>query len=160
MSDNADGGTATEPTDTPDQPDTPKPEVDWKAKSREWEKRAKANADAAAKLAEIEEAKKSEQERLTERAEKAETDARDSAVALLRYKVAVSKGLPPELVARLQGDTEEELAADADGLLQLITPSETPPGPRPDLSQGARSGADALNGDPLLEGLKTKLGIT
>ena len=39
-----------------------------------------------------------------------------------RLKVALDKGLPKDLVPRLVGNTEEELAADADSLLALIGP--------------------------------------
>jgi len=38
----------------------------------------------------------------------------------LRLRVATSKGLPLELVERLRGETEEEIAKDADGLLALV----------------------------------------
>ncbi len=43
-----------------------------------------------------------------------------------RLRVATTKGLPAELVDRLQGATEEELAADAEKLLSLIKPVEQP----------------------------------
>ncbi len=38
----------------------------------------------------------------------------------LRLRVATSKGLPLELVDRLRGESEEEIAKDADGLLALV----------------------------------------
>lgn len=38
----------------------------------------------------------------------------------LRLRVATSKGLPLELVERLRGETEEEIAKDADELLALV----------------------------------------
>jgi len=54
----------------------------------------------------------------------------------LRLRVAQAKGLPSELVGRLQGATEEELNADADALLKLIksnAPKDTIPAtPRSD----------------------------
>jgi hypothetical protein len=39
-----------------------------------------------------------------------------------RLKVALDKGLPKELVPRLVGNNEEELATDADSLLALLGP--------------------------------------
>jgi hypothetical protein len=39
-----------------------------------------------------------------------------------KLKVALDKGLPKELVPRLVGNTEEELATDADSLLALLGP--------------------------------------
>lgn len=155
----AEGTTQTEPQTQTGQASTTA-ETDWKAKSREWEKRAKANADAATRLAQLEDQQKTEQQRLTERAEKAEREAQSREVSLTRYRVAVAKGVPAELVDRLRGDTEDEIAADADALLALVaTPGTTTP--RPDPSQGVRSGATAaLNGDPLEASLRAKLGIT
>lgn len=153
--------TATAEGETTTQTEPPKPEADWKAKSREWEKRAKANAGAATRLAQLEDQQKTEQQRLTERAEKAEREAQSHSVSLTRYRVAVAKGVPAELVDRLRGDTEDEIAADADALLALVATPGTSTTPRPDPSQGVRSGANAaLSGDPLEASLRAKLGIT
>lgn len=62
-------------------PDTSQPDIDWKAEARKWEDRAKANkADAtankqaAAKLKQLEDANKSETEKLNDRATHAETE--------------------------------------------------------------------------------------
>ena len=64
---------AQEPTSTPanDQPTTPKADTDWVAEARKWEARAKENAakikalePAAARLAEIEEAQKTAEQKL------------------------------------------------------------------------------------------------
>lgn len=131
--------------------------------ARTWEKRAKENAEAAEKLAEIEEQQKTETERLQDKLT-AETAQREQLERqAMRYRVAAVKGLPADLIDRLQGDTEEDLAADADKLLELVTPKQqetgTQPGPRPDLSQGSSGNGTALNGDPLLNDLKSKLGI-
>lgn len=89
----------------------------WKRIARENEKRAKANADAARKLAEIEDRDKSELQKANERAEAAEQAAAAAALSALRAQVALDKQLPAKLAARLQGSTAEELAADAEELL-------------------------------------------
>ena len=119
-------GSATEPQQRAEQPeDKPREEgesegIDWKAKSREWEKRAKANASAAKKLEEIEDAKKSEVERATTRQQRAEKE-RDEAVAKLhRYEVATKAGLPLSVAHRLQGSTAEAVEADAKELVKLL----------------------------------------
>lgn len=131
-----------------------------RAEAAKYRTEARANAEAASKLMQLEEAQKSEQERLADRLERAESQAQQAASALMRYQVAISKGLPAELVGRLHGETEEELAADADALLNLIATPDSGSGPRPDLSQGAKAPQNhALNGDPLLRDLKDKLGI-
>jgi len=85
---------------------------------------------AAARLKEIEDSQKSEQQRLAEQVEeaaKARTAAEERAktleTQLLRQKVAIAKGLTPAQAARLQGATEEEIEADADDLLAAFAPT-------------------------------------
>lgn len=122
-----------------------KAEKDWQAEaekyrkfSREWETRAKANSNAAEKLAALEESQKTEAQKIAERAEAAERRAAESERELARYRVAVAKKLPAELTDRLRGDTPEELAADADALLALVRVSNSL---KPDPTQGSRSAA-------------------
>ena len=57
-----------------------KPEIDWKAKSRDWERKAKANAEAARKLAQIEEASKTEADKAAEKLQALETQVADLGV--------------------------------------------------------------------------------
>lgn len=124
--------------------------------------RARANsAEKAAKalqtqLDQINAEKLTDIEKATQRATDAETRANKLEQTALRQKVALSKGLPANLVDRLQGDDEDSLTADADSLLALLN---TPTSPRADPSQGAKPAPHALNGDPLLGALKSKLGI-
>ncbi len=124
--------------DGPEQP--AKPEVDWKAKAREWEKRAKENSTAAQRLAELEETQKTETQKAADRADKAEKEAAAHRSELMRLRVASAKGLSAELADRLRGDSEDELADDADRLLALLTPpASTPHG----FDHGARTTAPA-----------------
>lgn len=95
----------------------------WKALARKHEGAAKANMSAAERLAALEESQKSEVQKWQDRATTLERTANESTAALARYRVAVAKGLPPELVDRLRGNSEEELAADADQLLELVRPN-------------------------------------
>ena len=102
-------------------------EVDkWKALSRKNEQRAKENEAAAKKLAEIEDANKTETERLIARAEAAEKAlaAREAAeaTAQLVKDVANEKGFADRGISvdALRGGTREELEAHADQLLALI----------------------------------------
>lgn len=158
-------GTATEETTTEQATqgtDSGTETVDWKAKAREWEKRAKENKDAALKLQELEDAKKTETEKLTDKLTTAAQQRDQLASEAMKLRIALRKGVPADLIDRLRGETEEEVEADADALLALVAPKDdsTAPGPRPDLSQGSSgNGATALNGDPLLNDLKSKLGI-
>lgn len=73
----------------------------------------------AQQLEQLQGASKSELEKAIERANRAEASAKTATSNALRYQVAVEKGLPAQLARRLQGDTLEELQADADDLLKL-----------------------------------------
>lgn len=126
----------TDPKDPPqDQPDPPsdkdlQAEVDkWKALARKHESQSKANADAARKLAEREDADKSESERAQAKAAEAEQRAVEAERRAERLEVALEKapdGLPIQqirkLAKRLQGGTREELEADATELFDDFKP--------------------------------------
>lgn len=77
------------------------PEPDWKARSRHWEGRAKAN--------------------------KAKADEKDAEIASLKAQlarheavsgVAREKGVDAGILARMAGDTPEDIAANADALIE------------------------------------------
>lgn len=105
----------------------------------------KANKEAEKlrlKLKEIEDAGKSETDKLREQAEAAKRDADASRKEVLRLQVGVSKNLPKSLISRLQGDTEEELSADADALLAELRPGK----PRGDADAGPRGKSPAEGG--------------
>lgn len=96
-------------------------ETDWKAEARKWEARAKdnlasarVNEDAAKRLAELEDAQKSEAQKQQEALEKAQRELAELTVAKTRAEVAAAKGVPAEL---LTGGTQEELEAAADALI-------------------------------------------
>jgi hypothetical protein len=143
--------TSPEPTPTPDpapevppaqgdpkpDPTTPpaKPETDWRAEAKKWETRAKENKSAADKLAEIENASKTELERIQARAEAAEKRAADLEAAeqqrvekaeaarqIADWKAKITNesafaGIP---ASALRGSTEEELRDHAKELKALI----------------------------------------
>lgn len=94
-----------------EQIETPKPTETvefWKQKAREQEKRAKENAAAATRLAEIEEAQKSEAERAAERLVAAETKATEAEAKALRREIALEHGLTTEDAALLDTITDED----------------------------------------------------
>ena len=106
---------ATKPTDAPAQ------ETDWKAEARKWEERAKANKGAADRLAEIEEASKTEAQKAAERlaaaeAKVAEFEQREQ-VAKWKDEVAKATGVP---AAALAGSSKDEIEAHAETLKPLI----------------------------------------
>jgi membrane-associated HD superfamily phosphohydrolase len=89
----------------------------WKALARKNEQRAKENADAAKRLQEIEDAQKTETQKMLDRAEAAEKRATELELQALRADVALRKGLTATQAKRLVGTTLDELEADADELL-------------------------------------------
>lgn len=110
----------------------------WKALSRQNEARAKANADKAKRLDEIEEQAKTEMQKAIERAEAAEKRAADLEVQATRARIAAAKGVSADL---LTGTTEEEITESADRLLAWRSETSTPPKPpasTPATDAGAR----------------------
>jgi hypothetical protein len=83
--------------------------TDWKAEARKWEGRSKTNSDAAARLKEIEDAAKSETEKLTEDNSTLRTERDDAVLELARYKAAVKHGLDLEDIDLLGHGTEEDI---------------------------------------------------
>lgn len=105
------------------------------------------------KVRELEDAQKSESQRLAEQLAVAQQEAAGLRAEALRQKVAAAKGVPVALVGRLQGSTEAELAADADALMaafpqpapaqqpvaqrtpvEALRPAALPNPPEPDLA--------------------------
>jgi hypothetical protein len=121
----------------------------------------KANKEAETlrlKLQQFEDAQKSEAQKLAERAEQAERERDALRVESLCARIAIAKGVPPDLLEFLTATDEDELNAQAERLMARLASTEAAR-PKVDVDQGARPGPLALNGDPLLDSLKNKLGI-
>ena len=85
----------------------------------------------------------SELERFKKENEELRNSKTASDLESIRYSVALEKGLPAALAARLQGNDRDSFSTDADNLLQLVgTPQSAP---RPDPSQGPHSDAGTLS---------------
>lgn len=67
-----------------------------------------------------------DQQKWQELAEQREKELQTERHQRLRLEVATAKGLPPDLAARLQGDSKEDLEKDADSLLQFMKPASGP----------------------------------
>ena len=113
-----------QPTDAPGtdapadiQHDEPKPTETvefWKQKAREQEKRAKENATAAQRLADIEDAQKSEAQKAADRIKELEAAASAAQRDALRFKVASKYGIGDEDADLfLTGSDEETLTRQA-----------------------------------------------
>lgn len=119
---------------TADKPDAVKNAIRrHQEEARKERKRAEA---AEAKAREYEDRDKSAQEKADQRASEAEKKATALETKLLRLEVAADKKVPSSLAARLQGETKEELEADADELLKQVRPESAT-----DFDQGARGTA-------------------
>jgi broad specificity phosphatase PhoE len=116
----------------------------------------KTNAELAARLKEFEDSKLSDLERAQKEAAENAAELARLRTENVRSKVAIDKGVTADLIEFLTGDTEGDIAAKADLLLARLN---TPGTPKPDPSQGAKGEGAALNGDPLLDTLKNKLGL-
>ena len=152
--------TAAEPAITSEPVQEPAQENDWKAEARKWEARAKENSGAASKLAAIEEASKTEAQKLAERAENAERTASEKDRALLKLQVIVDHGIPKDYQDLVHGDTQEALVASAAKVKALIPSNVEPPNAAtfviPD--EGGSPNL-ALNGDGIESALRKALGI-
>lgn len=91
---------------------------------------AKDNAAAAARLAEIEEANKTEAQKQAEQLQRLQQENAQLKADQVKAQVAEAKGVPARL---LVGDTQEQLEASADELLAFR--GQTPP---PDFGAGNR----------------------
>ncbi len=161
MSDVNNGATEAPQTDQQSTDEPARAEVDWKTEARKWEKRAKENAEAAKRLAEIEEAQKSEAEKVAERLAKAERAAAEAEARALRREIALEHKLSKDDAALLDAVSDEdamrrlaarlaEQAAERDRHISnngAYVPAEgkTPP---------------ALNSDQLEQSLRKALGVS
>lgn len=108
----------TPPTDPPVDPPV---ETDWKAEAKKWETRSKENAKAAKRLAELEDADKTELQRAVDRAEAAEKRAAEfetaQQITAWKTEISATTGVPAQA---LRGTTKDELQAHADELKPLL----------------------------------------
>lgn len=138
------GGAATNPPADNDPQDQEKGEAlgENGKKALTAERKARTAAEQKAReledrIREFEDAQKSEDQKRSERLAESEKHAATNALKALRYEVAAERGLPLTAAGRLQGETKEELAADADELIALLGEQKNST-PRPDPSQGSR----------------------
>jgi len=129
-----------QPTNPPAEPPGPVPYERFKEVNEGYK-------TLQARLAQLEEsqrtaaeAKLAEEKRWQELAQQRDAELKRERAERMRSSVALSKGLTPDLAARLQGDDEAALAADADKLLvQVQAAAKRAEGPGvPPAPQGGR----------------------
>lgn len=140
--------TEPDPTGTPDDPETEEepPEQTaaeqlaaaqaeskkWRDMARKHERQAKANADKAEKLQQLELAGKSDEEKHRLELEEARTAARTATIAALKLQVAAEKSLPAGLAKFLPDvDDEIDMMTAADELLEAAGQGAKPPPSQP-----------------------------
>ena len=136
-------------TDKDGAPDLAQEVAKWRAMSRKHEAQAKTNADAAKKLATMEDADKSEVQKLTDKATLSDKAAVDAKHELARLRVAMRKNLTEAQAKRLIGTTEEELEADADELLASFATKDAEGGDKPSTRPKEKMRSGSTNADEL-----------
>jgi hypothetical protein len=151
----AESQTSEQQTTQDDEPFDKDRALDTIKKQRAAEKAAlDENKALKAKLKEIEDAEKSDGEKLAERTKAAETTASSATAEAARLRVALRKGLTETQAKRLVGETEEDLEKDADELLESFKPSDeqqdddTRRRPKERLRSGATSSTEPEETDP------------
>lgn len=114
----------------------------------------KALKAANAKLQQIEDAGKTELEKALSRINELEaangtltSDLAQRDRTILRLNTGIDEGLPKNLIARLQGEDEESIKADAASLRELIPDNTPSPFPKADPSQGPKGTGKTSNAD-------------
>lgn len=115
-------------------------EIDWKKEARKWESRAKSakeDKELADKWREYELSQKSTEEQLAARLAEYEAKEKAAEAKLVRLELASEKGVKPELLDHLKGETREELEEALDVLLSLTAESvKNKPSIKPNPEQG------------------------
>lgn len=99
------------PAQGPESTDTPDAEagIDWKAKSRDWERRAKENKTAAEELAAIKESQKSAEQKAAERLADAERKSTEADFRIAVSDIAATHGIPAHIAAGPKERTAESV---------------------------------------------------
>ena len=164
MSDTTTEPAATEPTEPAEAATQGDPVAEEKAPPRHVpvaelaEERARRK-ELQQKLDEIEKAQLSDLERAQAEATEAREAAAKASAEALRFRIAAKHNISDEDADLfLTGSDEETLTRQAARLIERAPATSSP---KPDLTQGGKGeAAHALNGDPLLDDLKSKLGIS
>lgn len=139
--------------------------ADYVAKLRQesakYRTEAKANAEAAAKLAEIEDAQKSDAQRAADRIAELESAAAAAQADALRFKIATKHGITDEDAELfLTGSDEATLTRQAERLAARVAKSDPPPVGVYVPNSGHQPSPPALNSNDLEEALRRKLGLS
>lgn len=119
----------------------------------------KAAADLKRRLDQIEAANMTD----LDKAKKEAADAREAAekanAEALRFRIAAKHQISADNAELILTGPDEATMERQAALWASTAAANQQAGPRPDLTQGGQADPPALNGDPLLDTLKDKLGI-
>lgn len=145
----------------------------WKRMSRQNERDkkalAKANAEMAKRLEQVENASKSEEQIRSERAVAAEQERDALRAELTRLRIAARYGIGEDDLDLLGAGEEDEIEARAKRVAELSAAAAALAAPSPSVTRrpvesmrpgASPSGDMPLNGDPIVDALKNTLGIT
>src|SRR5699024_6739656 len=93
----------------------------------------------AAQFDELQEANKTEQQKLTERAEKAEREAEAAQLEILRFRIAAESGITENVELILTASDEETMRKQAELWTSREQDAGQPRSPKPDPNQGRHS---------------------
>jgi hypothetical protein len=141
----------------PANPDEPLREPGKKALDAERTRAANAEKALADLRKEIEDSKKSAEQKAADDLKAAQNEAAANAAKALKYEVAAEHGIPLSLAARLTGTTLAEIQADAENFKTQLPAGATPPAPPripgPDPTQGPTPPAAKTEADQIYEAL-------
>jgi len=136
---------------TEQQPEAKTFDADYVEKLRKeaarYRTEAKANADAAKKLADIEEAQKTAEQKAAERLAEAERKAAEAEAKMALATVAGESGVPADILNGPEDRTTEGLQAFADKITAYVGAATAPRTPKPDPNQGRQSHAPTTTAD-------------
>lgn len=134
----ADDTSTTEATPASGEAEQQPPKVDVPPEVKRALREANKEAETLRlRLKEFEDRDKTETQRLLEERDALRAERDSVRAEAMRARVALAKGLPSDLADRLRGSSEEELAEDADRLLDLLKPPA--PARFGDVGQGVRT---------------------
>lgn len=114
--------------------------------NRDLGKTAKRAQELEAEAAKRKEAEMTELQKAQKRAEEAEARAAKLERESLQREIAAKVGLPAKLATRLQGETAEEMEADAKAILEDLPKPPPQPKPGPGIVP-ANPGGNGSNGE-------------
>lgn len=147
MADEQQEPTAAETPNEPQAQDAPQTETPGPVpyeRFKEVNERAKAMENRLAQIEkdakERQEKELAEQQKWQELAQAREQELKQLQSEQMRMRVASAKNLPLDLADRLRGDTEDEIAEDADRLLSFIQANQPQPQSGPGVPPASRNG--------------------